>query len=142
MSSHFRLEWDNEEKLSDVLLFLKELVKCSAHLERIVLCYHKPGTLHLPVEWVAPPDFEDLLVSFASQIDHLVAPCLAGFRIDPNVILGVEWRIVQEICRERPSFWFYLARDLPKGNDPKIPRIHYDGIVDPIDWYYAPPPSF
>ena len=82
-----------------------------------------------------------MLVSFVSQMDHLVALCLSGFRIDPNVILRVERRVAEEVCRERPSFWFYLARGRP-GNDPKIPRIHYDGIVDPIDWYFAPPPSF
>jgi len=83
---------------------LKELVNCSAHSGRIGLWYYKPGTLHLPVEWVAPPDFEDLLVSFASQMDHLLALCLSGFRIDLNVFLRVERRDVEEICRGRPSY--------------------------------------
>jgi len=91
VSYNFRLEWDNEEKLSDVLLLLKELVKCSSHLERVALCYFKYQS---QIEWIAPPDFEDRVLSFALE-----------------------------------------------SNDPTIPRIHYDGIVNPIDWFYASPSS-
>jgi len=129
--------------VSSVLLFLKNLLKCAGHLERLVL-YNAQGFCFADEYWECPSDIEDSLVNFAVKMDHLVALCLAGFHIDPEIIHNVYQRVEKEkeILPPRPSFWFYLARQRPAENDCSIPRIHCDEVVNPIDGFYAPPLSF
>ena len=77
-------------------------------------------------------------------MDHIAALCLglAGFNIDPKVILNVYRRVEREIVPERPAFWVHLACERPGENDLRVPRFHFDEIVNPIDGLYAPPLAF
>lgn len=124
---------------------MKNLLKLSGTLERLVLLYNAEG---FPVCWDAkecwdcPSNIEHLLVDFAVKMDHLVALCLAGFLIDPKIIGNVYQRVEKEILPLRPSFWFYLAGQRPAENDCSIPRIHYDEVVNPTEGFFAPPLSF
>jgi len=92
--------------------------------------------------WKSSSQIGDLVVGFATEMDHLVALCLAGFCLNPNAIRQVNRRVKKEILPQRPAFWLYLAGEVPVGNDPKIPRVHYDEIVNPIDGFYSPPLTF
>jgi len=85
---------------------------------------------------------EQLLVEFATEMGHLVALCLARFRVAPEVVCKVNQRVVREILPERPAFWFYLGDSLPKGNDDTIPRVHLEEMVDPTDIAFPVPPPF
>ncbi len=83
-----RLEWRSKEEVPTILLLLKNLLKCSDHLERLVLC-NIESLSDSERELKCPSNFEYILVDFAIKMDHLVALCLAGFSIDPKVILKV-----------------------------------------------------
>ena len=72
-------------------------------------------------------------------MEHLQALCLAVFWLDPIFIEEAKRRVFEEILPVRPSFWFHLGHTLPKENDPSIPRIHYDQIVNPLNYFDAPP---
>ena len=133
----FRLEWRSQAKVSSILLLLKNLLNCSDHLERLVL-YNG----HSESAWKASSQIGDLLVDFATEMDHLVALCLVGFNIRPKVIRKVYQRVEKQIRPPRQAFWFYLDGERPGENDSRIPRVHYDEIVNPIDGFYAPPLTF
>ena len=70
---------------------------------------------------------------------NLVAFCFTGFDIQPFVQEAVRSRLSAEILPNRPSLWFYFGRVLPNANDPSVPRVHYDEIVNPIDPFNALP---
>ena len=135
------LEWFNlQDNSSETLLFLQTLLKCSTHLERLLLhdlCGKSRFNFRQSCSIL-----EDPLVHFALEMKNLVALCLAGLRFDSAVAAKVRERVVNEILPLRPSFWFYLDYDLPEGNDPTVPRIHYDEIVNPPIWLLGFPPSF
>jgi len=67
---------------------------------------------------------------------HLIALCLAGFPFDASV---VEQQLAAEIVPTRKAFWFHLGMELPEVNDLTVPRIHYEGIVNPV---VCAPPNF
>lgn len=82
---------------------------------------------------------QESILLFVKQMPHLVALCLTGFPIDHTF---VEQQLIDQMAPEkenRPAFWFHLGENLPKGSDLSIPRTHFDGIVNPIDPYEAPP---
>lgn len=115
--------------------FLESLKLCS-NFERLVLFAVK-------VSWDERSHtyrdqlLEDSVVKFSKEMpSHLVALCLAGFAIDPT---GIQQKLLNEIDPNRAAFRMYLGPELPKASDLSILRIHYDGIIDPIDPYYAPP---
>ena len=82
---------------------------------------------------------EDFLLHFVKEKKKLVTLCLAGFQIDPSTVERVHQRFLKEILPLRPPLWFHLGTELPKVNDTTVPRIHYNGIVNPVDAYFAPP---
>ena len=90
-------------------------------------------------DWINPIEFGNFLVSFALEMERLVLLCMMGFQIDPDVIKDVNRRIYEELLPNRPAFWLHLGLNLPRENDPSVPRIHHDEIINPIDWFYAPP---
>jgi len=73
---------------------------------------------------------------FVKGMPNLIALCLTGFPIDQSE-LGDQF--TAEIVPDRPDLWFHFGSELPKASDLSIPRIHYDGIVNPINPYYCPP---
>ncbi len=123
--------------MSSILLLLKNLLNCSDHLERLVLYNGYSESV-----WKASSRIGDLLVGFATEMDHLVALCLVGFCVRPKVIHKVYRRVETEIVPQRPAFWLYLGGERPGENDSRIPRVHYDEVVNPIDGFYAPPLTF
>jgi len=80
---------------------------------------------------------QDAILPFVKGMPHLQALCLVGFPIDASVV-GVQ--LMTKIVPDRPAFWFNFSQELPKASDLSIPRIHYEGIVNPINPYYCPPP--
>jgi len=112
-----RLEWGHIESDSDLVDFLKALLKCLL-LERLVLddyCRSRPSHQ-------ASSQIENYLFTFVSNMEHLVAFCLSSSRFnDPDAIFErVNQRFVQEIIPSRPSFWFHLGKVLPKENEPSV----------------------
>ena len=69
------------------------------------------------------------LVSFVADMERLVAFCLAGIRIDPDIAQIVVQRLTDEILPLRPALWFHLGKDVPQVGDPCVPRVHYDEIL-------------
>ena len=132
-----RIEWDLQHcDLSRPLFFLDSLLKCCPQLERLVLMVN-PESRRLDLN-----DYDglgDFLVHFAKEKSNLVALCLVGFQINPATAERIRQRLVKEILPFRCPFWFHLGPDLPLGNDTSVPRIHYDGIINPVDAYFAPP---
>ncbi len=113
-------------------------------LERIVLYnFHDEDEMSRGrsniADWTNPTQFGDLLVSFARKRERLVLLCLSGFHFQPNAINDVNRRVEEEVIPDRSAFWLHLGPALPKANNPSVPRIHFDEIINPIDWFYAPP---
>lgn len=113
--------------------FLKALKLCP-NFERLVLFAVKVSWDERSFAYSAL--LEDSVVKFAKGMPHLVALCLAGFPIDPTII---RQKLVNVIDPNRAAFRLYLGSELPKASDISVPRIHFDGIIDPIQPYYAPP---
>jgi len=137
----YSLEWKKKEKISSILVLLKNLLDCSDYLERLVL-HHCDQNRSKRVHWKCSPELEDLLVGFGKEMDHLLALCFAGFRVTPKVVRKVNRRVKREILLHRPAFWFYLGEDLPKANDLSVPRIHIREVVKPADVLCPTPPAF
>jgi len=133
---YFRLKWkkNSEVEGAHVVLLLEALLKCSSHFERLVLI-HEAGE-NQSNSMVISTDF---LLSFVSEMTHLVAICLVGFHFDSIQVDVLKKRFTEEVVPHRPAFWFYVGPKLPRGNDTTIPRIHYDEIVRPVEAFYAPP---
>ena len=79
---------------------------------------------------------KDSILPFVKGSPHMVALCLVGLPIDPRI---VEQQFIRNINPDRPAFWFYVGSELPEAKDHTIPRIHYEGIVNPNNPYDAPP---
>ena len=137
----FSLEWFNQQdNFSETLLLLQKLLKCSSHFERLPL--HDVCAPSDSAKRQLSSDFGDQVVHFASEMGHLVALCIAGLRVDPVAVDKVRERVEKEVLPLRPSFWFHMDRDLPKGNDLDVPRIHYDEMVNPPIWICGAQPTF
>lgn len=92
--------------------------------------------------WKCSSQLEELLVGFATEMDHLVALCFAGFRVTPKVARKVNRRVKREIIPHRPALWFRMDEALPKANDVTVPRIHLKEMVYPIHVFCPAPPTF
>jgi len=90
--------------------------------------------------WLLSPihynPLQDVILPFVKETTHLVALCLVGLPIDPLIL---EQQFIKNITPDRPAFWFYVGSELPEAKDHTIPRIHYEGIVNPNNPYGAPP---
>ena len=80
----------------------------------------------------------EFLFNFAERMEHLIAFCLS-VNINHQVIKVLETRFIQEILPNRPAFWFHLGSSLPRPNDCRVPRVHYDEIISPINYFDTPP---
>ena len=92
------------------------------------------------LEWMEGLESLSILLGSDSQSHvedgFLQAFCIVGLPIDPLV---VEKHFIQNINPDRPAFWFYVGSELPEAKDHTIPRIHYEGNVNPNNPYGAPP---
>ena len=83
----------------------------------------------------------DYLVSFVSNMNHLVAFCLAGNRIDAGFADLVKQELTNKILPLRPALYFYVGKELDDElKDVIAPRIHYDEMIYPINPFDALPP--
>ena len=126
----------NREEETDVLAFLKQLIGCSNHLKRLVLYCEM---LFDFTDSTAAAELRTFLTSFPSKMPRLVLICLVGIWLnsDDADFIKQYWR--EKILPDRPAFIHFFDSDLPKRNNPAIPRVHLDEIVRPIDWFFAPP---
>ncbi len=122
----------------NILLLFEFLLQFVPKLERLVV-HGKTRKGEEPIFWEHFTDLSDYLIDFVSKMGNLVAFCFTGFDIQPFVLEAVRSRLSEEILPNRPSLWFYFGRVLPNANDPSVPRVHYDEIVNPIDPFNALP---
>ncbi len=122
------------------MVLLKNLNQASPRLERLVLYIRRTDPKKSSA--AANNELEDFLLTFVSEMKHLVVLCLVGVDMNPGSIELVKRRLIEEVIPIRPSFWFYFGEKLPEGFDPEVPPIHYDEIVYPPDWSHSAPPSF
>ena len=80
----------------------------------------------------------EFLFNFVSKMKHLSAVCIS-VNLNPQVIEVLETRFIQEIVPNRPAFWFQLGALCPWTNHSLVPRVHYDEIVSPINYFSSPP---
>ncbi len=131
-----RLDWEDKDNQSSIELFLKKLKRCT-HLERLCLRGHS-GQLKLN----SLSELEESLIKFSTKMSHLVAFCLLGFgNLETSDAEDSSRRLTEKMQSSRPAFWLHLGAGRKiENNDPSVPRIHMDEIVDPVDWFYVPPP--
>jgi len=142
LSSFHSLTWkkNGPMDMSYLQRFGQSLLKCSSHLERLVLINKTDGRREKdPHQMILHPQF---LVPFVTKMTRLVCLCLVGFDCDPGKVEQFYQCFYNEILPCRPAFWLYLGPKLPEGNDKTVPRVHYDEIVCPIDAFHAPPRFF
>jgi len=131
------LQWENGlENVSEVVVFLKAIRKSSPNLKRLVLYAEKGDCYRDPCR---PTELEDFLITFVKEMPDLVALCLAGFQFHFCAVDSVKRKFIEEILPTRSAFWCHLGGDLPAENDLSVPRIHYNEIVNPGDWFDSPP---
>lgn len=121
-----------QSDLSTLPVFLKAL-KCCPYFERLALVVKEDGRKRSTVNYTP---LEDAILPFVKQTTQLVALCLVGILIEP---FYVQQQLIKEIVPNRPAFWFHLGPELPEASDLSVPRIHFNGIVDPINPYCVPP---
>lgn len=132
-----RLEWKNGlDDNADVLALLRSILERSPRLERLVLYAVK--TNHSSCDRCLIQDLQDYLVTFVKKMPKLVALCMSGFQFN-DAIGSVKRQLIDQVLPERPALWFHLDSNHPKENDRSVPWIHNAGIVNPIDWFDAPP---
>lgn len=136
-----RLQWDHQENTSDIFLLLEAIRKGCSRLERLVI-YQEELRYSGQKEGTIPLDAADQIVTFAASMQHLSALCLSCLLLDSSVMEETNRRLAEEIIPIRPSFWFHVGFELPKENDPSVPRVHYDEIVHPINSFDSPPKFF
>ncbi len=130
-----RVQWPSlQEDLSQFPSFFKALKRCPT-LKRLVLV---AGNDEFERDPACYAPLQKAIVSFVKGMPNIVALCLTGFGfpIDDSV---VEDQLTAEIVRNRPGFWFHVGSYLPIESDLSVPRIHYDGIVNPMNPYNTPP---
>jgi hypothetical protein len=107
-----------------------------------LVLYQQESDYRDELEW-NPAEFPDVslqtefLFSFVDQMEHLIAFCLS-VNINHQVIKVLETRFLQEILPHRPAFWSHLGSSLPT-NDCRVPRVHFDEIISPINYFDSPP---
>jgi len=122
-------------------MLFESLLKCSSHLERLLLAdnyddWYKDEeekkecscssnhNLHLQSEY---------LVSFVSKMKRLVAFCLAGARIDAGFADLVKQELTDKILPLRPALYFYVGKELIDDEEKHIiaPQMIYP--INPFD---------
>ncbi len=104
-------------------------------LERLVL-FEEEGP-DLP--W-SDKKLQDILYQFATSMKHLIAFCfVSASPFEPGAVAEIKQKFNDDIIPIRPAFWFHIDQFLPGVNDPTVPRIHYDEIVCPINYFEVSP---
>ena len=95
-------------------------------------------------EWTNRPwgeeKLQDILYDFVERMKRLVAFCFisaSGFELD--TVAELKRKFDDLIIPNRPAFWYHVDKDLPNVIDPTVPRIHYDEIVGPLNYFEISP---
>jgi len=115
-----------------VLVLLKDVKKSCPKLERIALQFR--GNKNCPLS----QELEDYLFTFTSGLEHLAFIYLTGFNIDPARAGAIKEKLNEEFLPLRPSFWCHVGRKSVEGNDPSVPRVHYQEMIKPFGFCLSP----
>lgn len=139
------MQWAKYEDPCPLTLLLETLLRCKARLRRLVVYQEEKESLEdrLLQGWISAglpsaPLQADFFFTFARRMEHLVALCLS-INISATIVKELEMKFIQEILPDRPSFWFHVGPSLPRPNDFRVPRVHYDEIISPINYFDVPP---
>lgn len=126
---------DYEKNSSSLVLsILKVLTECEM-LERLVF-YEEEGC---QPAWEGEP-LKDAVVKFATAMKFLVALCfVTPILLDRAIVNEVVAELKDHVVPKRSAFWFHFGSSLPRANDPSVPRVHYDEIVCPLNYYDMAP---
>ena len=113
-----------------ILVLLKDLKKSCPKLERIAL--------QLTESWTLSKELEDYILTFTSGMEHLVFIYLTGFIIDPVRAVSIKEKLSATVLPLRPSFWCHVGLKSVEGNDPSVPRMHYQEMINPFDMCLSP----
>ncbi len=122
------LRIQREEIPESVLLELLSTTGSCPTLERLVINQESWSTVSSTLSSILP----DILLKLATvQLPKLLAFCLV-YPLDFPTAKTITNRFQKEILPNRPSFWFHLGDNLPRGIG--VPRVHLDEIVDPFEY--------
>ena len=125
---------NKRETLQRVLPILSALESCPI-LERLVLFEEKGPYLPWREE-----KLQDTLFQFVERMKYLVVFCfISGSAFERDSVAELKRKFDGLIIPNRPAFWYHVSHNLPSVNDPTVPRIHYNDIVCPIDYYEVSP---
>ena len=120
--------WDETQGPAPVSRLVLDALLACPRLERLVLINGLPNVQL------------EFLYQFAKNMEHLIAFCFISFQIKASAIAELNHKFDDLIIPSRPAFWYYIGNDLNNlVSDPTVPRIHFDEIVYPIDYYQVPP---
>ena len=128
-----RIKWPKLQNDHCNLPVLLKTLKLAPRFERLALVAKAKECN--PIQYTL---LQDAIFPFVKETPNLVALCLVGLPIDPYPFV-VKKKLIKEIVPSRPAFWFHFGSELPKASDLSVPRIHFNGIVDPIHPYETPP---
>ena len=96
-------------------------------------------------EWTNRPwgeeKLQDILYDFVERMKRLVAfyfISASGFELE-DTVAELKRKFDDLIIPNRPAFWYHVDKDLPNVIDPTVPRIHYDEIVGPLNYFEISP---
>jgi len=124
---------------SSIAILLKEILKSSPDLERLVILERSPKSDQDRYFkfWNHPEDFVELFAQVATEMKYLSAFCVVFSVFNPDLIHSIRDATFPLM---RPSLWFNVSRFIPDVTDPTVPSHHYHEMVNPRD--YFPPPTF
>ncbi len=102
-------------------------------LERLVLCLDG-GTNDSREESSL---LAQLLSDLVRSLPNLVVLCVVC-RIT-LCVRDIKKQMMRKILPSRPWFWFHIGNSWPKGGDLKVPRVHHDEIITPLNYFHSPP---
>ena len=128
MSHMYRLEYNEKAQRQGQSLVLNALLACP-RLERLVL-----------INGFIPNDQLEILYQFAKNMEHLIAFCFTSSGIEASVIAEINQKFESLKIPSRSAFWYYIGDHLSNlDDDPAVPRIHYEEIVFPGNYFHVPP---
>ena len=128
MSHMYRLEYNEKAQRQGQSLVLNALLACP-RLERLVL-----------INGFIPNDQFEILYQFAKNMEHLIAFCFTSSEMETSAAAELNQKFYDLIIPSRPAFWYYIGDNLSYLDaDPTVPRIHYEEIVCPINYFEIPP---
>jgi hypothetical protein len=81
-------------------------------------------------------ELQYVIFKLVSSMPDLVGLCfITTSEIQPETVAKLKQKFDELIIPIRPTFWCHVDKYLPRATDPTVPRIHYDQIVCPIEYF-------